>query len=67
MTFRDLLRTRDIVLTGHVNMALAIDADSVIRQGEFPHPAVDAVQLADNASMQPRLRPLVCVSNRGQQ
>ncbi len=48
MTFKDSLRTKDFVVTAHVNLPQAPDADSVIRQGEILRPAVDAVQLTDN-------------------
>jgi methylenetetrahydrofolate reductase (NADPH) len=51
MTFKDALRTEDFVLTAHVNMTEAVDADSLIRQGEFLRPAVDAVQLTDSTQM----------------
>ena len=55
MTFKDSLRTKDFVLTGHLNMARVTDADSLIRQGEVLRSTVDAVQLADNASMKPQM------------
>ena len=49
MTFKDSLKTKDFVVTAHVNMAEAPDAESLIRQGEILRPAVDAVQLTDSA------------------
>ena len=48
MTFKDALRTKDFVVTAHVNLARAPDADALRRQGEILRPAVDAVQLTDN-------------------
>lgn len=55
MKFKDALRTKDFVLTGHLNLAQVTDADSLIKQGEILRSSVDAVQLADNASMKPQL------------
>ena len=52
MTFKDALRTKEFVVTAHVNLARAPDADSLIRQGEILRPAVDAVQLTDNPRAQ---------------
>ncbi|MFV1998501.1 MAG: 5,10-methylenetetrahydrofolate reductase, partial [Acidiferrobacterales bacterium] len=52
MTFKDSLRTKEFVVTAHVNLAQAPDADSVLQQGECLRPAVDAVQLTDNPSAQ---------------
>ncbi len=49
MTFKDSLKTKDFVITAHVNMAQAPDAESLIRQGEILRPVVDAVQLTDSA------------------
>lgn len=51
MTFKDSLKTKDFVVTAHVNMVEAPDAESLIRQGEILRPAVDAVQLTDSAQM----------------
>jgi methylenetetrahydrofolate reductase (NADPH) len=51
MTFKDSLQTKDFVLTAHVNLAEAPDAESLIRQGEILRPAVDAVQLTDSSQM----------------
>ncbi len=48
MTFKDSLKTKDFVVTAHVNMAEAPGAESLIRQGEVLRPAVDAVQLTDS-------------------
>ncbi len=55
MKFKDALKTKDFVLTGHLNLANVTDAETLIRQGEILRSAVDAVHLADNASMQPQL------------
>ena len=49
MTFKDSLKTKDFVVTAHVNMAEATDAESLIRQGEILRPVVDAVQVTDGA------------------
>jgi len=51
MTFKDALKTKDFVITAHVNMAEAPDAESLLRQGEILRPAVDAVQLTDSTRM----------------
>lgn len=55
MTFKDALRTKDFVLTGHLNLAEVTDAESLIRQARILQPSVDAVHIADNASMKPQL------------
>ena len=52
MTFKDSLKTKEFVVTAHVNLPRAPDADSLIRQGEILRPAVDAVQLTDNPTAQ---------------
>lgn len=52
MTFRDSLKTKEFVVTAHVNLPRAPDADSLIRQGEILRLAVDAVQLTDNPTAQ---------------
>ena len=51
MTFKDSLKTKDFVVTAHVNLAGVPDADSLLRQGEILRPAVDAVQLPDSTQM----------------
>jgi methylenetetrahydrofolate reductase (NADPH) len=51
MTFRDALKTKDFVVTAHVNLAQAPDAESLNRQGEILRPAVDAVQLTDTTQL----------------
>jgi len=51
MTFRDSLKTKDFVITAHVNLAQAPDAESLNRQGEILRPAVDAVQLTDTTQL----------------
>ncbi len=48
MSFKDALKTRDFVVTAHVNMSRAPDAGSLIRQGNTLREAVDAVQITDN-------------------
>ena len=48
MTFKDSLKTKEFVLTAHVSLPQAPDAESLIRQGEILRSAVDAVQLTDN-------------------
>ena len=51
MTFKDSLKTKDFVVTAHVNLTEAPDAESLLRQGEILRPAVDAVQLSDSAQI----------------
>jgi methylenetetrahydrofolate reductase (NADPH) len=51
MTFRDSLKTKGFVVTAHVNLAQAPDAESLNRQGDILRPAVDAVQLTDTAQL----------------
>jgi len=51
MTFKDALKTKDFVVTAHVNMVAAADAESLIRQADILRPAVDAVQLTDSTQM----------------
>ena len=51
MTFKDSLKTKDFVVTAHVNMVEATDAESLIRQGEILRPVVDAVQVTDSTQM----------------
>jgi len=51
MTFKDSLQTKDFVVTAHVNLAQAPDAESLIRQGEILRPVVDAVQLTDTTQV----------------
>jgi methylenetetrahydrofolate reductase (NADPH) len=51
MTFKDALKTKDFVVTAHVKLAEALDAKSLIRQGNILHPVVDAVQLTDSTQM----------------
>jgi len=62
MTFKDSLKTKDFVVTAHVNLAQAPDADSVIRQGEILRPAVDAVQLTDNPGAQVQMSGLAAAA-----
>ncbi len=51
MTFKDSLKTNDFVVTAHVNLAEAQDAEALTRQGEILRPAVDAVQLTDSTQV----------------
>jgi len=51
MTFQDALKTKDFVVTAHVKLAEAPDAESLLRQGEILRPVVDAVQLTDSTQM----------------
>ena len=62
MTFRDSLRTKDFVVTAHVNLPWAPDAESLIRQGEILRPAVDAVQLTDNPGAQVHMSGLAAAA-----
>lgn len=48
MSFKDALKTRDFVVTAHVNMSRVPDAQSLVRQGDTLREAVDAVQITDN-------------------
>ena len=50
MTFKGSLQTKDFVVTANVNLSQAPDAESLIRQGDILRPAVDAVQVTDNAN-----------------
>lgn len=51
MTFKDALKTKDFVITAHLNLAKAPDAKSLYQQGEVLHPMVDAVQLTDTTQL----------------
>ncbi len=51
MSFRESLRSKGFVVTAHVNLAQAPDAESLHRQGEILRPAVDAVQLTDTTQL----------------
>jgi len=51
LSFSDSLKTKEFVVTAHVNLAQAPDAESLIRQGEILRPAVDAVQLTDTTQV----------------
>jgi methylenetetrahydrofolate reductase (NADPH) len=62
MTFKESLRTKEFVVTAHVNLAQAPDAKSVIRQGEVLRPAVDAVQLTDNPGSQVQMSGLAAAA-----
>ena len=62
MTLKDSLRTNDFVLTGHLNLGLVTDAATLISQGETLKSSVDAVHLADNASMHPQMSGLAAAA-----
>jgi methylenetetrahydrofolate reductase (NADPH) len=62
MTFKDALRTKEFVVTAHVNLPRAPDADALIRQGEILRPAVDAVQLTDNPGAQVHMSGLAAAA-----
>lgn len=62
MTLKESLRKKDFVLAGHLNLALVTDSAALIRQGETLRSAVDAVHLADNASMQPQMSSLAAAA-----
>lgn len=51
MSFIDSLKTKEFVVTAHVNLAQAPDAESLNRQGEILGPSVDAVQLTDTTQV----------------
>ena len=48
MSFREALRSKDFVVTAHVNLARAPDTDTLLRQGDVLREFVDAVQVTDN-------------------
>ena len=48
MSFKDSLKTKDFVVTAQVNLAQALEADTLLHQAETLAPAVDAVQLSDS-------------------
>jgi len=62
MTFKDSIKAKDFVVTAHVNLAEAPDADSLIRQGKMLSPVVDAVQLTDNKSVQIQMSSVVAAA-----
>lgn len=51
MSFRESLRSKNFVVTAHVNLAQAPDAEALHRQGEILRPTVDAVQLTDTTQL----------------
>ena len=67
MTFKDALRTKEFVLTAHVNLAQAPDVASVIRQGDILRPVVDAVQLTDNPGAQVQVSAIAAAALLAQQ
>ncbi|MDE0037276.1 MAG: methylenetetrahydrofolate reductase [Gammaproteobacteria bacterium] len=48
MSFREALRSKDFVVTAHVNLSRAPDSDTLLRQGDVLRELVDAVQVTDN-------------------
>ena len=62
MTFKDALKTRDFVLTAHVNLARAPDVGTLLRQGDILNTAVDAVQLTDNPGGQVHMSGLAAAA-----
>ena len=62
MTFKDALKTKEFVVTAHVNLPRAPDAELLIRQGEILRPAVDAVQLTDNPNAQVHMSGLAAAA-----
>jgi len=62
MTFKDSLKSKEFVVTAHVNLAQAPDADSLIEQGEILRPAIDAVQLTDNPGAQVQMSGLAAAA-----
>ena len=52
MSFKDALKTKDFVVTAHVNLSHVPGAESLLRQAETLRPVVDAVQLTDNPGAQ---------------
>ena len=48
MTFKDSLKTKNFVVTAHLNMVDVSDAKSLIRQAEIVKPVVDGVQVTDS-------------------
>ena len=62
MTFKDSLKTKDFVVTAHVNLAETPDAESLLRQGEILRPVVDAVQLTDSSSTQIQMSSLAAAA-----
>ncbi|MBU06053.1 MAG: methylenetetrahydrofolate reductase [Gammaproteobacteria bacterium] len=51
MTFKDSLATKEFVITAHVNLAQASNAESLNRQGEILRSVVDAVQLTETTQV----------------
>lgn len=51
MTFKESLKTKDFVVTAHVNLVDVSDAEALLRQGEILRPAVDAIQLSDSSQV----------------
>jgi methylenetetrahydrofolate reductase (NADPH) len=50
-TFKDSLKAKDFVVTAHVNLAEAVDAESLLSQGDILRSSVDAVQLTDSTQL----------------
>ena len=62
MTFKDSLKTKDFVVTAHVNLTETPDAESLLRQGVILRPVVDAVQLTDSSSTQIQMSSLAAAA-----
>ena len=62
MTFREALRSRDFVLTGHLNLSQVTDADLLFRQAERLRPVIDAVHLAESDRSQPQMSSLAAAA-----
>ena len=52
MSFKDALKTKDFVVTAHVNLGQVPDKDSLLQQADVLRPYVDGVQLTDNPGAQ---------------
>jgi len=50
MAFKDALRTKDFVVTSHLNLADYSDADALVSHGQVLQPVVDAVHLTESSS-----------------
>ena len=48
MTFKDSLKTKDFVITAHLNMVDVSDAKSLVQQAAIVQPVVDGVQVTDS-------------------
>lgn len=50
MAFKEALRSKDFVVTAHLNLVDHADADSLVRHARILQPAVDAVHLTEASS-----------------